>query len=75
MYPHHELIHRLADGRFHSGEELGRLLNVTRSSVWKRLKQLKEDYHLQIDAVTGRGYRLPEPLDLLSQERILQLLR
>jgi BirA family biotin operon repressor/biotin-[acetyl-CoA-carboxylase] ligase len=75
MYPHHELIHRLADGRFHSGEELGRLLNVTRSSVWKRLKQLKEDYQLQIDAVTGRGYRLAEQLDLLSQDRIVQLLR
>jgi BirA family biotin operon repressor/biotin-[acetyl-CoA-carboxylase] ligase len=75
MYPHHELIHRLADGRFHSGEELGRLLNITRSSVWKRLKQLKEDYHLQIDAVTGRGYRLPEPLDLLNQNRLRQLLQ
>lgn len=74
MYPHHELIHRLADGRFHSGEELGRLLNVTRSSVWKRLKQLKQDYQLEIDAVTGRGYRLREPLDLLSQDRILQQL-
>jgi BirA family biotin operon repressor/biotin-[acetyl-CoA-carboxylase] ligase len=75
MYPHHELIQRLADGRFHSGEELGCLLNVTRSSVWKRLKQLKEEYQLQVDAVTGRGYRLREPLDLLDQERIVQLLR
>ncbi|PVV22847.1 MAG: biotin--[acetyl-CoA-carboxylase] ligase [gamma proteobacterium symbiont of Ctena orbiculata] len=75
MYPHHDLIQRLADGRFHSGEELGRLLEVTRSSVWKRLKQVKEQYSLEIDAVTGKGYRLREPLDLLSQNAILELLR
>ncbi|MBT3010479.1 MAG: bifunctional biotin--[acetyl-CoA-carboxylase] ligase/biotin operon repressor BirA [Candidatus Thiodiazotropha sp. (ex Lucina aurantia)] len=74
MYRHHDLIHRLADGRFHSGQELGRLLDVTRSSVWKKLKQLKEEYNLEIDAVTGRGYRLREPLDLLNHDAILKLL-
>ncbi|PVV14614.1 MAG: bifunctional biotin--[acetyl-CoA-carboxylase] synthetase/biotin operon repressor, partial [gamma proteobacterium symbiont of Ctena orbiculata] len=62
MYQHHELIYRLADGRFHSGQELGRLLEVTRSSVWKKLQQIKQRYNLEIDAVSGRGYRLREPL-------------
>ncbi|MEW8507764.1 MAG: bifunctional biotin--[acetyl-CoA-carboxylase] ligase/biotin operon repressor BirA [Candidatus Thiodiazotropha sp.] len=75
MYRHHELIHRLADGRFHSGQELGRLLGITRSSVWKKLQQIKQSYDLEIDAVSGRGYRLREPLDLLNQQSILELLR
>ncbi|MES9971214.1 MAG: bifunctional biotin--[acetyl-CoA-carboxylase] ligase/biotin operon repressor BirA [Candidatus Thiodiazotropha sp.] len=75
MYPHHDLIQKLADGRFHSGQELGQLLDVTRSSVWKRVKQVKEQYNLEIDAVTGRGYRLREPLDLLSQDTILRIFR
>ncbi|MBT3060030.1 MAG: bifunctional biotin--[acetyl-CoA-carboxylase] ligase/biotin operon repressor BirA [gamma proteobacterium symbiont of Ctena orbiculata] len=75
MYRHHELIHRLADGRFHSGQELGRLLDVTRSSVWKKLQQIKQCYKLEIDAVSGRGYRLREPLDLLNRQTIMELLR
>ncbi|MCU7878397.1 MAG: bifunctional biotin--[acetyl-CoA-carboxylase] ligase/biotin operon repressor BirA [Candidatus Thiodiazotropha sp. (ex Lucinoma borealis)] len=72
QYP--ELIDRLADGQFHSGQELGQLLNISRSAVWKKLQQIKQVYNLEIDAVTGRGYRLREPLDLLNQDTILQLL-
>jgi len=66
-----ELIRRLADGRFHSGEALGQLLGVSRAAVWKRLKQLQLDFGLVVDAVKGRGYRLREPLDLLDEEAIL----
>jgi BirA family biotin operon repressor/biotin-[acetyl-CoA-carboxylase] ligase len=50
-------------------------MDVTRASVWKRLNQVKQVYNLDIDAVTGRGYRLREPLDLLNHDRILELLR
>ncbi|MCU7907130.1 MAG: bifunctional biotin--[acetyl-CoA-carboxylase] ligase/biotin operon repressor BirA [Candidatus Thiodiazotropha sp. (ex Epidulcina cf. delphinae)] len=67
-----ELIERLADGRFHSGRELGQLLGVSRTAVWKKLNRIKRTYGLEIDAVKGRGYRLREPLDLLDQESILQ---
>lgn len=69
-----ELIRRLADGRFHSGEALGQLLGVSRAAVWKRLKQLQLDLGLVVDAVKGRGYRLREPLDLLDEATILALL-
>ncbi|MES9993227.1 MAG: bifunctional biotin--[acetyl-CoA-carboxylase] ligase/biotin operon repressor BirA [Candidatus Thiodiazotropha sp.] len=75
MYQHHELIQSLADGRFHSGQELGRLLHVTRSSVWKKLQQIKQKYSLEIDAVSGRGYRLREALDLLNPDTIQAMLR
>ena len=66
-----ELIRSLADGSFHSGEALGRLLGITRAGVWKRLQQLKLDYGLEIDAVKGRGYRLREPLDLFDKDQVL----
>ncbi len=69
-----DLIRTLADGAFHSGEELGDLLGITRAAIWKRLQQLRLDFGLEIDAVKGRGYRLREPLDLLHKDQILSSL-
>ncbi|MDH5301682.1 MAG: bifunctional biotin--[acetyl-CoA-carboxylase] ligase/biotin operon repressor BirA [Gammaproteobacteria bacterium] len=66
-----ELIRRLADGRFVSGEELGQALGIGRAAVWKRLKNL-ENYGLEVHAVQGKGYRLSEPLELLDQTRITE---
>ncbi len=66
-----ELIRTLADGVFHSGEELGRLLGISRAGVWKRLQPLKRDFGLDVDAVKGRGYRLREPLDLFDRDEVL----
>ncbi len=65
----HALIDILADGQFHSGNELGERLNVSRSAVWKALQHLR-DFDVDIHAVHGRGYRLAEPLELLDSERI-----
>lgn len=67
------LLNCLADGRFHSGELLAQALGVTRSAVWKKLKKI-ESMGLQVDAVRGRGYRLQQPLELLDQARIKQIL-
>ncbi|MFL9811629.1 bifunctional biotin--[acetyl-CoA-carboxylase] ligase/biotin operon repressor BirA [Stutzerimonas sp. VN223-3] len=58
----------LADGRFHSGEELGAVLGVSRSAVWKCLRRLEEEYNVELFRVPGKGYRLAEPLSLLSYE-------
>ena len=55
----------LADGNFHSGEELARGLGVTRSAVWKAANMLR-DLGSPVHAVRNRGYRLAaaaEPLD------------
>jgi BirA family transcriptional regulator, biotin operon repressor / biotin---[acetyl-CoA-carboxylase] ligase len=60
----------LADGRFHSGESIARTLGCSRSAVWKRIETLRARTGLQIDAVTGRGYRLRRPLELLDGSRI-----
>ena len=64
------LLHALADGRFHSGEALAHQLGVTRAAVWKQLKALGRELDLEIDSVTGRGYRLAQSLELLDVARI-----
>ena len=62
------LLRLLGDGAFHSGEDLGTALGVTRSAVWKKLQQLQADTGIDIHKVRGRGYRLAEPLCLLSED-------
>ena len=59
----------LSDNEFHSGEELGAALGVTRAAVWKKLKKL-ESIGLVVHSVKGRGYRLPSPVELLSAEAL-----
>lgn len=56
---------RLADGAFHSGEELAKSLAVSRSAVWKAAGSLRA-LGTELHAVRNRGYRLAaatEPLD------------
>ena len=65
-----KLLELLADGRFHSGEELGAALGVSRSAVWKCLKQLETQFSIRLFKVPGKGYRLAEPISLLSYERL-----
>ncbi|MDN6861083.1 bifunctional biotin--[acetyl-CoA-carboxylase] ligase/biotin operon repressor BirA [Pseudomonas sp. CAN2814] len=60
------LLKLLSDGRFHSGEELGALLGVSRSAVWKRLEGFERDYGMAVQRVRGKGYRLEEPLGIIS---------
>lgn len=67
------VLQHLADGRFHSGAQLGAALGVSRSAVWKQIQRLAE-LGLDVHAVRGRGYRLAEPLELLDAEIIRQAL-
>jgi BirA family biotin operon repressor/biotin-[acetyl-CoA-carboxylase] ligase len=64
-----KLLTVLADGNFHSGEELGTILGVSRTAVWKHLQKL-ESCGLSIVSVKGKGYCLPSGLELLSEGRI-----
>ena len=68
----HSLIEILQDGQFHSGEELGERLAISRAGVWKKLQRLEADYGLQIVAIKGRGYCLKHPLSLLNSQRLNQ---
>ena len=64
-----DLLQLLADGALHSGEELAARLGVSRAAVWKRLQQL-EEWGIAVEALTGRGYRLEAPVDLLDADVI-----
>lgn len=64
-----QLLALLADGQFHSGTALAHLLAVSRSAVWKQLQCL-EAWGIEIVAVTGKGYKLQRPLQLLDQAQI-----
>lgn len=64
-----QLLSELADGRFHSGTELSQLLGVSRSAVWKHLNALSE-LGIELLAVSGKGYRLQQPLQLLHEQQI-----
>jgi len=63
----------LADGEFHSGTELAEALDVSRSAICKQLRGLSE-LGLQHSAVSGKGYRLDKPLELLSHAKINAML-
>ena len=67
-----QLIALLADGEFHSGEKIGELLGVSRTSVNNYIKALQE-IGLDIYKVTGKGYCSAIPLTLLNQHIIKQV--
>ncbi len=63
-----QLIERLRDGRFHSGEELGAVLGISRSAVWKKIKKINSEFGVIVHSVSGRGYRLAREIGLLAQQ-------
>jgi len=63
----------LADGEFHSGEQLGETLGMSRAAINKHIQTLK-DWGLDVFTVTGKGYSLAAPIQLLNEEIITQQL-
>jgi BirA family biotin operon repressor/biotin-[acetyl-CoA-carboxylase] ligase len=63
------LIHQLAKGEFVSGQLLGEQLGVSRTAVSKHVNSLAE-MGLDVFRVTGKGYKLAEPLSLLNKNII-----
>lgn len=64
------LINLLADGAFHSGAELGARLGISRTAVWNHVQAVQK-LGIQVDAVRGKGYRIPHGLDLLHVGQLL----
>jgi BirA family biotin operon repressor/biotin-[acetyl-CoA-carboxylase] ligase len=64
-----KILNLLADGQFHSGTLLANTLNISRSAIWKHIETLT-DYGIDIAAITGKGYKLNRPLELLSEPQI-----
>jgi BirA family biotin operon repressor/biotin-[acetyl-CoA-carboxylase] ligase len=69
-----EVLKLLADGSFHSGTDLGRVLGISRAAVCKNIKSLSHS-GLTIHRVSGRGYRLESFCTPLDVDRIRTLLR
>jgi len=63
----------LADGEFHSGEQLASELGVSRGAIWKAVDSLRE-LGATLHAVRNRGYRLRSGGDALAAPRIRELL-
>lgn len=61
----YRLLDILSDNTLHSGRELALTLGLSRSAVWKHLREL-EQLGLEINAVRGRGYQLPHPIEALD---------
>lgn len=64
------ILQILADGRFHSGTEIGKVLGLSRSAVWKQMKVL-ESLGINLYSIRGRGYRLPDGLNLLDVDKFV----
>ncbi|MDQ3027112.1 MAG: biotin--[acetyl-CoA-carboxylase] ligase [Pseudomonadota bacterium] len=62
-------LRRLADGRFHSGEDVARSLGRSRATLSEALKRVP-DLGVEIFSVRGKGYRLAEPLEFLDAPAI-----
>ncbi|WP_034950983.1 bifunctional biotin--[acetyl-CoA-carboxylase] ligase/biotin operon repressor BirA [Erwinia oleae] len=67
------LIGILADGQFHSGEMLGEKLGMSRAAINKHIHTIK-DWGIDVFTVTGKGYSLPTPIQLLDEDIILSQL-
>ena len=68
------LLRQLADGAFHSGEDLAATVGLTRARVSQLLKQA-ETAGLSLERVRGLGYRLTAAPDFLSADGIRRALR
>ena len=65
---------RESDSDFLSGEEISRRLKVSRTAVWKRMRNLKTMGY-EIEASTRSGYRLIRSPDLLIPSEINPILK
>jgi BirA family biotin operon repressor/biotin-[acetyl-CoA-carboxylase] ligase len=67
-------LRRLADGRFHSGEQVARELGRSRATLSEALKRVP-DFGVELFSVRGKGYRLGVPIEFLDGEAIAARLR
>ena len=68
------LLTCLANGQCHSGSSLGSRLSMSRTAIWKHIKQLI-DLGLPIERLPQKGYRLTHPMTLLDAQTINQQVR
>ncbi|WP_409311473.1 bifunctional biotin--[acetyl-CoA-carboxylase] ligase/biotin operon repressor BirA [Pectobacterium sp. B1J-3] len=68
-----KLIQILSDGEFYSGELLGEMMGMSRAAINKHIQTIR-DWGIDVFTVTGKGYCLPTPMQLLDEKKILSML-
>jgi BirA family biotin operon repressor/biotin-[acetyl-CoA-carboxylase] ligase len=63
------LLKALADGSYHSGQDLADRQGVSRTAIWKQVATLA-GLGLEVERRRGLGYRIPGGLDLLDRQAI-----
>ena len=64
-----QALRRLADGRFHSGEEVARELGRSRATLSEALK-IAPELGIEIYSVRGKGYKLATPIEFIDVARV-----
>ena len=65
------LLNELSNGAYHSGARLGEALGISRAAIWKQVERLRA-MGVEVHSVTGKGYRLPQGLKMLTHVDILK---
>jgi BirA family biotin operon repressor/biotin-[acetyl-CoA-carboxylase] ligase len=68
-----EALRQLADGRFHSGVDVARVLGRSRATLSEALKRAPE-LGVDLFSVRGKGYRLATPLEFIDPEEVARAL-
>ncbi|HHZ70193.1 MAG TPA: bifunctional biotin--[acetyl-CoA-carboxylase] ligase/biotin operon repressor BirA [Methylococcaceae bacterium] len=64
-----KILVALSDGQFHSGSDLSETLGISRSAICKQINTL-DDLGLKYSAISGKGYRLFQAIELLDETMI-----
>lgn len=67
------IIKRLAGGDFVSGEQLGKDFGISRAAIAKHIELISE-MGLDVFRITGKGYQLSTPIELLCKSKITELI-
>lgn len=68
------LIKILSDGRIHSGEQLGKIVNLAQVDISKQIHILHK-FGVEFNIFTDNSYQLTNKMDLLDYNRIYDLVR
>jgi len=66
-----KLVRLLADGKFHSGQDLAENIGISRTAIWKLIAKL-QTWQIEIFAVRGKGYKIPGGLNLIDKDYLSQ---
>lgn len=69
-----EILKKLSEGGYVSGEYLASELSVSRNAVWKAVNKLRSEGYV-IDSCTNKGYILSDKPDVITKENICGYLK